>query len=163
MNDNVNKDNNNEKYILEYPENYEEICEMALKKLDFDYANVLKCEFKENTEKKVKIDVKEYISNDEEEDKSVGEENKRNQYVQLDEEDEDIQNEEPIQEEETINTEVKEKEEKKEEKIKHINNIIKNPEKIKEMIKKIKYPTPKWAENLSDEDFILKIKQIEIE
>ena len=170
MNDNVNKDNNNEQFILEYPENYEEICEMALKKLDFDYVSVLKSEIKENSENKEKINVKEPNSNEEEEEEEqlIGEENKKSQYVQLDEEVEDFQKE-VIQEQDTIITEVKQNEEKKEENINNStndnksNNIIKNPEKIKEMINRIKYPTPKWAEHLSDEDFISKIKQIEIE
>lgn len=113
MNENVNKDNNNEQFILEYPENYEEICEMALKKLDFDYASVLKSEIKENSENKAKINIKEPNSNEEEEDDQlIGEENKRSQYVQLDEEVEDFQKE-VIQEQDTIITEVKQNEEKK--------------------------------------------------
>ena len=105
MNDNVNKDNNNEQFILEYPENYEEICEMALKKLDFDYVSVLKSEIKENSENKEKINVKEPNSNEEEEEEEqlIGEENKKSQYVQLDEEVEDFQKE-VIQEQDTKKT-----------------------------------------------------------
>ena len=69
------KEKNNDKFILEYPENYEEICQIALRRLDKDYTNVVNSK-----------NVKE-SKGEEEENEEIEEENRN--YVQLEEDDDD--------------------------------------------------------------------------
>ena len=80
------KEKNNDKFILEYPENYEEICQIALRRLDKDYTNVVNSK-----------NVKE-SKGEEEENEEIEEENRN--YVQLEEDDDDsnFQREEDIKE-----------------------------------------------------------------
>ena len=142
------KEKNNDKFILEYPENYEEICQIALKRLDKDYNNIMNS--KTITENKEEKEI-----NEEEEE---NEEESRN-YVQLEEEEDDSNNfkreEEDYKEKETI------KEEKPKEEVTAKKEIvIKDPNRIKQMLSKVKFPAPKWGESLSDKDFIDKVKNI---
>lgn len=137
------KEKNNDKFILEYPENYEEICQIALRRLDKDYTNVVNSK-----------NVKE--SKGEEEENEETEEENRN-YVQLEEDDDDsnFQREEDIKEKEPITEEKPKKEDVTKKEI-----VIKDPNRIKQMLSKVKFPAPKWGENLSDKDFIDKVKDI---
>ena len=137
------KEKNNDKFILEYPENYEEICQIALRRLDKDYTNVV-------NSKNVKESKRE-----EEENEEIEEENRN--YVQLEEDDDDsnFQREEDIKEKEPITEEKPKKEDVTKKEI-----VIKDPNRIKQMLSKVKFPAPKWGENLSDKDFIDKVKDI---
>lgn len=137
------KEKNNDKFILEYPENYEEICQIALRRLDKDYTNVVNSK-----------NVKE--SKGEEEENEETEEENRN-YVQLEEDDDDsnFQRKEDIKEKEPITEEKPKKEDVTKKEI-----VIKDPNRIKQMLSKVKFPAPKWGENLSDKDFIDKVKDI---
>ena len=137
------KEKNNDKYILEYPENYEEICQIALRRLDKDYTNVVNSK-----------NVKE-SKGEEEENEEIEEENRN--YVQLEEDDDDsnFQREEDIKEKEPITEEKPKKEDVTKKEI-----VIKDPNRIKQMLSKVKFPAPKWGENLSDKDFIDKVKEI---
>ena len=137
------KEKNNDKFILEYPENYEEICQIALRRLDKDYTNVVNSK-----------NVKE-SKGEEEENEEIEEENRN--YVQLEEDDDDsnFQREEDIKEKEPIKEEKPKKEDVTKKEI-----VIKDPNRIKQMLSKVKFPAPKWGENLSDKDFIDKVKDI---
>ena len=137
------KEKNNDKFILEYPENYEEICQIALRRLDKDYTNVVNSK-----------NVKE-SKGEEEENEEIEEENRN--YVQLEEDDDDsnFQREEDIKEKESITEEKPKKEDVTKKEI-----VIKDPNRIKQMLSKVKFPAPKWGENLSDKDFIDKVKDI---
>lgn len=137
------KEKNNDKFILEYPENYEEICQIALRRLDKDYTNVVNSK-----------NVKE-SKGEEEENEEIEEENRN--YVQLEEDDDDsnFQREEDIKEKEPITEEKPKKEDVTKKEI-----VIKDPNRIKQMLSKVKFPAPKWGENLSDKDFIDKVKEI---
>ncbi len=137
------KEKNNDKFILEYPENYEEICQIALRRLDKDYTNVVNSK-----------NVKE-SKGEEEENEEIEEENRN--YVQLEEDDDDsnFQREEDIKEKEPITEEKPKKEDVTKKEI-----VIKDPNRIKQMLSKVKFPAPKWGENLSDKDFIDKVKDI---
>ena len=42
----------------------------------------------------------------------------------------------------------------------HREIVIKDPNRIKQMLYKVKFPAPKWGESLSDKDFIDKVKNI---
>ena len=127
------KEKNNDKFILEYPENYEEICQIALRRLDKDYTNVVNSK-----------NVKE-SKGEEEENEEIEEENRN--YVQLEEDDDDsnFQREEDIKEKEPITEEKPKKEDVTKKEI-----VIKDPNRIKQMLSKVKFPAPKWGENLSD-------------
>ena len=137
------KEKNNDKFILEYPENYEEICQIALRRLDKDYTNVVNSK-----------NVKE-SKGEEEENEEIEEENRN--YVQLEEDDDDsnFQREEDIKEKEPITEEKPKKEDVTKKEI-----VIKDPNRIKQMLSKVQFPAPKWGENLSDKDFIDKVKDI---
>ena len=137
------KEKNNDKFILEYPENYEEICQIALRRLDKDYTNVVNSK-----------NVKE-SKGEEEENEEIEDENRN--YVQLEEDDDDsnFQREEDIKEKEPITEEKPKKEDVTKKEI-----VIKDPNRIKQMLSKVKFPAPKWGENLSDKDFIDKVKDI---
>ena len=137
------KEKNNDKFILEYPENYEEICQIALRRLDKDYTNVVNSK-----------NVKE-SKGEEEENEEIEEENRN--YVQLEEDDDDsnFQREEDIKEKEPITEEKPKKEDVTKKEI-----VIKDPNRLKQMLSKVKFPAPKWGENLSDKDFIDKVKDI---
>ena len=137
------KEKNNDKFILEYPENYEEICQIALRRLNKDYTNVVNSK-----------NVKE-SKGEEEENEEIEEENRN--YVQLEEDDDDsnFQREEDIKEKEPITEEKPKKEDVTKKEI-----VIKDPNRIKQMLSKVKFPAPKWGENLSDKDFIDKVKDI---
>ena len=137
------KEKNNDKFILEYPENYEEICQIALRRLDKDYTNVVNSK-----------NVKE-SKGEEEENEEIEEENRN--YVQLEEDDDDsnFQREEDIKEKEPTTEEKPKKEDVTKKEI-----VIKDPNRIKQMLSKVKFPAPKWGENLSDKDFIDKVKDI---
>ena len=137
------KEKNNDKFILEYPENYEEICKIALRRLDKDYTNVVNSK-----------NVKE-SKGEEEENEEIEEENRN--YVQLEEDDDDsnFQREEDIKEKEPITEEKPKKEDVTKKEI-----VIKDPNRIKQMLSKVKFPAPKWGENLSDKDFLDKVKDI---
>ena len=137
------KEKNNDKFILEYPENYEEICQIALRRLDKDYTNVVNSK-----------NVKE-SKGEEEENEEIEEENIN--YVQLEEDDDDsnFQREEDIKEKEPITEEKPKKEDVTKKEI-----VIKDPNRIKQMLSKVKFHAPKWGENLSDKDFIDKVKAI---
>lgn len=135
---------NNNNDIIEYPSNYKEIADMQLHNLDKEYQIVKNSEIKEN---------KEESEDNSEQDNSYNKDN----YQKLEDE-EDIN---------TIESNIPNINNNKEDK-EIINNkytlpkrnIKKSPIKLKQMISRFNIPTPNWAKNLSDEDFIQKIKEI---
>lgn len=67
----------------------------------------------------------------------------------------EIQNEKSKESDEEYNRKEKKIEIKN---IKRKNSPIKNPEKIKAAMKSLNIKTPEWAKNLSDEDFMFRVK-----
>ena len=153
---------------FEFPENFEEMANNTLMGLENEYKIFNNINKNQNIKKDYKNDEK---------NKKENYENKRQYEVFEDEE--EIEEKNPKENKSDIqdNEEEKNKKEIKESKIypdlekKNINEkkemesnskhfILKNSDKIKEMISKIKFPTPEWAKNISDDEFINQIKRI---
>ena len=128
----------NEKTYIEYPLNYEEIVSKKLAIIEKDYENTIKSNFND------KLD-------ESDEESEICEDNNHYNYQRLDEvEDEFIQVEENqiIDIEEDITKEIEFiNDNKNNESIKiSYSNPIKDPEKIREAMRKIKLTPPKWAQ-----------------
>lgn len=164
-----------EKFIIEYPKNYNEIVERKLQILEREYQETIKCNIKQEI---LDAENKENNDDDSESEEMENKENIDNNYYQHINENENEFLE--VEEDDLIQNNNKNEENKNEEEVnfefistitnnenKSISNTdyiflpknpIKNPEKIKQAMKSIKMPTPKWAQNLSDEDFVNMIK-----
>ena len=158
---------------FQFPENYEDISNNMLMRLENEYnmfnninpisiGNKLnekeeeiekknKEQKEEENEEKDNENLKEYqVFEDEEEEECIKYNNKNN----------DVYNKNYFQK----------KEENENQKIIEKNNIeinsnkkpfiLKNPDKLKKMLSKINFPTPKWAKNISDKDFINEVNKI---
>ena len=143
---------------FQFPENYEDISNNMLMRLENEYNMFNKInpisignKLNEKEEEKDNENLKEYqVFEDEEEEECIKYNNKNN----------DVYNKNYFQK----------KEENENQKIIEKNNIeinsnkkpfiLKNPDKLKEMLSKINFPTPKWAKNISDKDFINEVNKI---
>ena len=170
---------NGEKFILEYPSNFEEIANQKLSEIQQDYDksisnNVNKININSNDDnkyyqsigasnndniednKEIKLEPqegfieikpkKEEIKNDNR-NKENDDESNSDEYYEVDEKEkiDNKNNKFNCNEKENMN----QKEEKK------INSSpVKDPENVKLSMKKLNFKAPKWAENMTDDDFI---------
>ena len=180
---------NDENFVLEYPSNYEEVVNKKLNKLQQDYEStlnnntnnkIIEDNEKENKEKEeikdnIKISDNNYYQkldnkgNNEENEREKNELEPQEGFIEInknkkEKEDDDENNSEEYYEVEEKEKEVvnnKNEKEKIEKKEKEINlSPIKNPEDIKLSMKKLNFKPPKWAENMTDKDFINMAKNI---
>ena len=170
---------NGEKFILEYPSNFEEIANQKLSKIQQEYEksisnninkinnnsnddiNYYQCIGESNNDnlednKEIKLEPqegfieikpkKEEIKNDNINKENYDESNS-DEYYEVDEK-EKIDNKNNKN-----NRDKKESITQKEEK-KINSSPVKDPENVKLSMKKLNFKAPKWAENMTDEDFI---------
>ena len=171
----------NEKFILEYPSNYNEITEQKLSNLqkEYDYANSNKNIINTNSEKYYQR-IDEEKKEDEEQNKEIKLEPQEG-FIEIKKKNTNININENINKEndddDEINSddfyEVEEKENKEKNnnknifnnnKVNNINNDIEekkrsispvgNRENVISSMKKLNFKAPKWAENMTDNDFI---------
>ena len=141
----------NLKEVIEYPQNYEEIVARKLAQLEVDYQNTIKANFTEDINQDDDDSIDEDGKESELVDKQPSEKIENNYYQCLNdcEDNElDINDNEFIEVNEECNTEVFEfvKEEKEDKTKATFIDPIKNPDKIKEAMKKIKLQPPRWAQ-----------------
>ena len=168
-----------ENFILEYPSNFEEIANKKLSKIQQEYDESISSKNvnqKNNNDDNKKYyqqigDIKKESIEEKKEPKLEPQEgfieinnNKlKNKIEQKSESDEEINSDEFYEVEEKENKDNKninenlnnnkEKESKNEEKQRNI-SPVKDAEDIKLTMKKLNFKLPKWAENLTDDDFI---------
>ena len=169
------KDGDN--FILEYPSNFEEIANKKLSKIQKEYdesiSNNVAQKNNNDDNKNYYQQIGEIKNDNNNENKDIKLEpqegfieinhNKSlNKNEQKSEDDEDINSDEFYEVEEkenknnineNLNYNKKEKDGKHEEKKRNI-SPVKDAEDIKSAMKKLNFKVPKWAENLTDDDFI---------
>ena len=154
---------------FEFPENFEEISNNTLMRLENDYKifnnnninhntkiddkNNEKIE-KENNDNKIQYEV--FEDEDEEE---VEEKNIKENISDIKENEEEKNKNEIKENKDYQNLEKNNMNEKREMESNSKHFILKNSDKIKEMISKIKFPPPEWAKNISDDEFINQVKR----
>jgi hypothetical protein len=167
-----------EKFTLEYPLNYNEIVERKMKKIDEEYADVKNRNIS-NEEAPFGGDLESESNCSESGDKKVEENNyyqclnNEEEFVEVEEynnEDNPVENNDETKVEKyikelefefiSVEDQLKQSEEEQAEKkdIPIPRSPVKNPEKIKDAMKKIQIKPPKWAQNLSDNDFVNLVK-----
>ncbi len=155
---------------FEFPENFEEISNNTLMRLENDYKifnnnninhntkiddkNNEKIE-KENNDNKIQYEV--FEDEDEEE---VEEKNIKENISDIKENEEEKNKNEIKENKDYQNLEKNNMNEKREMESNSKHFILKNSDKIKEMISKIKFPPPEWAKNISDDEFINQVKRV---
>ena len=155
---------------FEFPENFEEISNNTLMRLENDYKifnnnninhntkiddkNDEKIE-KENNDNKIQYEV--FEDEDEEE---VEEKNIKENISDIKENEEEKNKNEIKENKDYQNLEKNNMNEKREMESNSKHFILKNSDKIKEMISKIKFPPPEWAKNISDDEFINQVKRV---
>ncbi len=155
---------------FEFPENFEEISNNTLMRLENDYKifnnnninhntkiddkNNEKIE-KENNDNKIQYEVFE-----DEEEVEVEEKNIKENISDIKENEEEKNKNEIKENKDYQNLEKNNMNEKREMESNSKHFILKNSDKIKEMISKIKFPTPEWAKNISDDEFINQVKRV---
>ena len=173
---------NGEKFILEYPSNFEEIANQKLSQIQQEYDksisnNINKININSDDGNKYyqcigesnndKIEVNKEIKLEPQEGfieiKPKKEENKNNNNDNLNRGDNDESNSDDyyeVEEKEKIinknnnfNCDIKENIKQKEDKKRNI-SPVKYPENVKLSMKKLNFKAPKWAENMTDDDFI---------
>ncbi len=169
-----------ENFILEYPSNFEEIANKKLSKIQQEYDESISSKNvnqknnnddnkkyyqqigdikKENIEEKkeVKLEPQEgFIEINNNKFKNKNElKSESDEEINSDEfyEVEEKENKDNKNINENLNNNNKEKESKNEEKQRNI-SPVKDTENIKLTMKKLNFKVPKWAENLTDDDFI---------
>ena len=185
---------NGEKFILEYPSNFEEIANQKLSEIQQDYDksisnNVNKININSNDDnkyyqsigasnndniednKEIKLEPqegfieikpkKEEIKNDNR-NKENDDESNSDEYYEVDEKEkiDNKNNKFNYKEKEKIDNKnnkfnCNEKENMNQKEEKKINSSpVKDPENVKLSMKKLNFKAPKWAENMTDDDFI---------
>ena len=155
---------------FEFPENFEEISNNTLMRLENDYKifnndninhntkiddkNNEKIE-KENNDNKIQYEV--FEDEDEEE---VEEKNIKENISDIKENEEEKNKNEIKENKDYQNLEKNNMNEKREMESNSKHFILQNSDKIKEMISKIKFPPPEWAKNISDDEFINQVKRV---
>ena len=155
---------------FEFPENFEEISNNTLMRLENDYKifnnnninhntkiddkNNEKIE-KENNDNKIQYEV--FEDEDEEE---VEEKNIKENISDIKENEEEKNKNEIKENKDYQNLEKNNMNEKREMESNSKHFILKNSDKIKEMISKIKFPPPEWAKNINDDEFINQVKRV---
>ena len=155
---------------FEFPENFEEISNNTLMRLENDYKifnnnninhntkiddkNNEKIE-KENNDNKIQYEVFE-----DEEEVEVEEKNIKENISDIKENEEEKNKNEIKENKDYQNLEKNNMNEKREMESNSKHFILKNSDKIKEMISKIKFPPPEWAKNISDDEFINQVKRV---
>lgn len=181
MERNENDDNRYEgkredKFLLEYPENYNEIVEGMLRRVERECEYIKKFEIKGKSKESLKLkegDVNSNNDNNDEEDDEDSD-NDTNQYIALNDENDDYNNihsnnnnndneQQPLtnnsyEHNNNINTNITSPPLSQ-----HITHIPPshnstqpniNSSKIKQMLSKVNIPAPSWASSLSDEAFL---------
>ena len=171
---------NGEKFILEYPSNFEEIANKKLLQLQQDYDKSISNNINQNNNQSNKINNDDNYYQPLGETENINTEN--NKEIKLEPQEgfieikpknsENINNNKKNEKEdeksdEEINSdefyEVEEKDIKvnqnvitnnKKEEIKRNISPVKDPDNVKLSMKKLNFKTPKWAEKMTDEDFI---------
>ena len=174
---------NGEKFILEYPSNFEEIANKKLSQLQQDYdksiSNIIN---KNNNVQNININndnnyyqsINETENNEKENNKEIKLEPQEG-FIEIKQKNSDninnnkniVDNNKDDENDEEVNSdefyEVEEKNIKdnknininnKKEEIKRNISPVKNPENVKFSMKKLNFKPPKWAENMTDDDFI---------
>ena len=157
---------------FEFPENFEEISNNTLMRLENDYKifnndninhntkiddkNNEKIE-KENNENKIQYEV---FEDEDEEEVEVEEKNIKENISDIKENEEEKNKNEIKENKDYQNLEKNNMNEKREMESNSKHFILKNSDKIKEMISKIKFPPPEWAKNISDDEFINQVKRV---
>ena len=171
---------NGEKFILEYPSNFEEIANKKLLQLQQDYDKSISNNINPNNNqsKNINKDINYYqqigeIENiNTENNKEIKLEpqegfieikpkkidninnNKKNE-IKDDKSDEEINSDEFYEvEEKNIKVNQNINTNNKKDEIKRNISPVKDPDNVKLSMKKLNFKTPKWAENMTDEDFI---------
>ena len=168
-----------ENFILEYPSNFEEIANKKLSKIQKEYDESISSNVaqKNNNDNKKNYyqqigEIKNDNNNENKDIKlepqegfiEINHNKSLNKNEQKSEDDEDINSNEFYEVEEkenkdnknineNLNYNNKEKDGKYEEKKRNI-SPVKDAEDIKSAMKKLNFKVPKWAENLTDDDFI---------
>ena len=171
---------NGEKFILEYPSNFEEIANKKLLQLQQDYDKSISNNINPNNNqsKNINKDINYYqqigeIENiNTENNKEIKLEpqegfieikpkkidninNNTKNEIKDDKSDEEINSDEFYEvEEKNIKVNQNINTNNKKEEIKRNISPVKDPDNVKLSMKKLNFKTPKWAENMTDEDFI---------
>ena len=171
---------NGEKFILEYPSNFEEIANKKLLQLQQDYDKSISNNINPNKDQSNNINkdnnyyqqIGEIENINTENNKEIKLEpqegfieikpkkidninnNKKNE-IKDDKSDEEINSDEFYEvEEKNIKVNQNINTNNKKEEIKRNISPVKDPDNVKLSMKKLNFKTPKWAENMTDEDFI---------
>ena len=171
---------NGEKFILEYPSNFEEIANKKLLQLQQDYDKSISnnINLNNNQSKNINKDINYYQQIDEienintENNKEIKLEpqegfieikpkkidninNNTKNEIKDDKSDEEINSDEFYEvEEKNIKVNQNINTNNKKEEIKRNISPVKDPDNVKLSMKKLNFKTPKWAEKMTDEDFI---------
>ena len=171
---------NGEKFILEYPSNFEEIANKKLLQLQQDYDKSISNNIKPNNNqskninkdnnyyqqigeienintennKEIKLEPQEgFIEIKPKKNANINN-NKKNE-IKDDKSDEEINSDEFYEvEEKNIKVNQNINTNNKKEEIKRNISPVKDPDNVKLSMKKLNFKTPKWAEKMTDEDFI---------
>ena len=171
---------NGEKFILEYPSNFEEIANKKLLRLQQDYDKSISNNINPNKDQSNNINkdnnyyqqIGEIENINTENNKEIKLEpqegfieikpkkidninnNKKNE-IKDDKSDEEINSDEFYEvEEKNIKVNQNINTNNKKDEIKRNISPVKDPDNVKLSMKKLNFKTPKWAENMTDEDFI---------
>ena len=175
---------NGEKFILEYPSNFEEIANKKLLQLQQDYDKSISNNINPNNNqskninkdnnyyqqigeienintennKEIKLEPQEGIIEIKPKKNANINNNKKNE-IKDDKSDEEINSDEFYEvEEKNIKVNQNINTNNKKEEIKRNISPVKDPDNVKLSMKKLNFKTPKWAENMKDEDFINMVK-----
>ena len=169
--DNVNEGKGDNTFVLEYPENYNEIVEGMLRKAERECEYIKKFEIKGKSKESVKLKEGDVNSNsdnnnnNEEDDEQS--DNDNNQYIAFNDENDD---------DNSIHSNSNNNNNNEQQPLTHTNTNITSPplsqhiphnplphnstqpninsSKIKQMLSKVNIPAPSWASSLSDEAFL---------
>lgn len=164
--DNGNKGKGDNTFVLEYPENYNEIVEGMLRKAERECEYIKKFEIKGKSKESVKLkegDVNSNSDNNNDEEDDEQSDNDNNQYIAFNDENDD-------------DNSIHSNNSNEQQPLTHTNTNITSPplsqhiphnplphnstqpninsSKIKQMLSKVNIPAPSWASSLSDEAFL---------
>ena len=171
---------NGEKFILEYPSNFEEIADKKLLRLQQDYDKSISNNINPNNNQSKNINKDNNYYQQIGEIENINTENNKeiklepqegfieikpkkidninnNKKIEIkdDKSDEEINSDEFYEvEEKNIKVNQNINTNNKKEEIKRNISPVKDPDNVKLSMKKLNFKTPKWAENMTDEDFI---------
>jgi hypothetical protein len=163
---NVNEGKGDNTFVLEYPENYNEIVEGMLRKAERECEYIKKFEIKGKSKESVKLkegDVNSNSDNNNDEEDDEQSDNDNNQYIAFNDENDD-------------DNSIHSNNSNEQQPLTHTNTNITSPplsqhiphnplphnstqpninsSKIKQMLSKVNIPAPSWASSLSDEAFL---------